>query len=65
MFTGCIKFGEDDALSLPKTPYIGNQLRVDGYYHSMYYAPDEEQLFEGYALYRNGIILYLGGAFVS
>lgn len=65
MLLGCMKSGADDVLSLPQTPYMGNQLRIDGYYHSVYYAPDGDRLFRGYALYRNGIILYLGGGYSS
>lgn len=60
-FTGCTKDKEvqkDDVLSIPKTPYGGNQLKIDGYYY---------QLFEGkihniILFYRNGLITEYGGS---
>ena len=30
---GCSKWLEDEELTLPKTPYTGNELRTDGYYY--------------------------------
>jgi len=62
-------FKDDDLLSLPLTPYTGNQLHIDGYY---YQIMDEPSLMDGilygegsigmcYFFYENGIVLYLGG----
>lgn len=30
---GCSKWIKDEELTLPKTPYTGNELRTDGYYY--------------------------------
>ena len=57
-FTQCCGTFEDDKLSLPLRPYVGNQLQVAGYYYC-------EKLSQGYAFYRNGVILELGGGYYS
>ncbi len=52
LFTsGCCK---DEELLLSKTPYTGNELRIDGYY---YYIQDEPYGVSVKFLYRNGIEL--------
>ena len=48
---------QDDELSLEKQEYTGNQLRIDGYY---YYAIDQN-LFETYFFYENGVLISGGG----
>ena len=53
---GCKK---DDKLSFGKTPYTGNQLRIDGYY----YRNDNGVLNYLYCFYRNGVVLYLGSGY--
>lgn len=56
----CEKITEsDDVLTLKRQNYYGNELLLDGIYYT------EETTFDGiiysrYALYRNGIIRYLG-----
>ena len=54
---GLIK--DDDTLSLERTSYTGNQLRMDGYY----YQKANSSLFSVYFLYSDGIILSAGGDF--
>lgn len=51
------KLFKDDELSTAKEPYIGNQLRTDGYY----YQENDGKFYTMYCFYRNGIVLYLGG----
>lgn len=53
-------FGSEE-LTLPKQPYTGNELRIDGYYYYKYYPGENEVYYSTYLLYENGIILY-GGA---
>jgi len=62
-------FKDDDLLSLPLTPYTGNQLRIDGYYYRIADEPSysdgtlygEGAIEECYFFYENGMALYLGG----
>jgi hypothetical protein len=49
-----IAFWKDDELSISKTPYTGNQLRIDGYYFQL--TPNIEWT-ETFFFYRNGIVL--------
>jgi len=57
-------FKDDDLLSLPLTPYTGNQLRIDGYYYQIADGVDfnEGTIFSCYFFYENGIIIGMGGA---
>ncbi len=57
VISGCSKIMEDDELSLKKTPYTGNQLRIDGYY----YSRDSSSIYDSYIFYRNGVLLDGGG----
>jgi len=50
---------KDDELSIAREPYIGNQLRIDGYY----YQENDGKFYTMHCFYRNGIVLYLGGGF--
>ena len=50
---------KDEELSLKRTPYTGNELRIDGYYYRK--IPDLEIRF----FYRNGIVRYGGGGYSS
>ena len=45
-----------DKLQLTKTPFTGNQLRIDGYYCRMY----ENKCYSVYFFYRDGTLLYEG-----
>ncbi len=49
-------FGSEE-LTLPKQPYTGNELRIDGYYYYKYYPGENEVYYATYFLYENGIIL--------
>jgi len=49
----CDKLFPDDKLSLQRTDYTGNDLRMNGYYYT-YYNPNSTNV---YFMYRNGIIL--------
>jgi len=55
LLTQCSLF--DDKLSLPLTPYHGEQLRMDGYYYQMY---DGKFYFPCF-FYKNGILITAGG----
>jgi hypothetical protein len=57
---GCAKqlFPADDELYNKRREYVGDQLRLDGYYYRVNY---ENKIFDGYFFYRNGIIITLGG----
>lgn len=47
---------QDDNLSLSKTQYLGNQLRIDGFYYSLF----EGKLNRIYILHPDGILTYFG-----
>lgn len=49
---GCTKWLEDEELTLPKTPYTGNELRTDGYY---YYTTNGDYFRSITFFYKNGI----------
>ena len=60
-FTGCTKDKEvkkDDVLSIQKTPYTGNQLKIDGYYYTMFGTQVQTIHF----LYSNGITADFSGS---
>jgi len=52
----CALFCKNDKLSLPKQPYNGNELRIDGYYYNIYY----EQKIRTYFFYNDGTLLHDG-----
>lgn len=45
--TQCV--GEPDPLSIPLTPFTGNQLRIDGYFYRIGW--DGETIFDGLFFY--------------
>ena len=49
--------GEDDQLSIPKTPYTGKQLRMDGYWYNDYANNTYREV---YFFYNNGIAMSVG-----
>ena len=63
LFSQCEAFKDDNSLSLPLTPYTGNQLRIDGYYYRVADGSDfnEGTIFHCYFFYKNGIAINLGG----
>ena len=50
LFYGC----KDEELLIKKTPYNGNELRIDGYYYRQL-PPDKYKVF---FFYRNGVMIY-------
>ena len=48
----CSKWLENEELTLPKTPYTGNELRTDGYY---YYTMNGEYFRTITFFYKNGV----------
>jgi len=54
MCISCSTLYSDEKLTLPKTPFIGNELRIDGYYYHV-----NNNLTTIYFLYRDGILLYV------
>lgn len=60
-FTGCSGF-LDDELSIKRTDYSGNELKISGYYYYDYGNSNPEGYMDVYFLFRNGIILE-GGTF--
>ncbi len=59
LFGGCDKLFKDDELTMTKTPYTGNELRIDGYYYQM--SSVDGSFDDTYFLYRDGIVLSCGG----
>jgi len=55
---GCNKLCSDEKLSMQREDYVGNELRVDGYY---YIQDEKHQNTSIKFLYQNGIILTGGG----
>ena len=53
LFSSCDLLFKDDELLLSRQPYIGNELRIDGYYYK--YSDNDGTIVK--FLYRNGIIL--------
>ena len=55
-----IAFWKDDELSISKTPYTGNQLRIDGYYYEI---GVDGYLYPEYFFYSNGALINIGGRY--
>jgi hypothetical protein len=53
MLSLCKKDQQDEELHLQQTPYIGDELRIDGFYYRTFNNRNSTQVF---FLYRNGII---------
>lgn len=55
-FVACKKLNlcEDDNLSMPKTTFTGNQLRIDGIYHATF---ENDSSFALLVFYANGLFL--------
>jgi hypothetical protein len=54
LFSSCDKLFEDDKLTLKREPYVGNELRMDGYYY-------ETTGTRVLVFYRNGTVNDFGG----
>ena len=61
LFSSCDRLFKDEELLLSKTPYLGDELRIDGYY---YHFVSESNRTVIHFLYRNGIILW-GGTYAT
>lgn len=58
MFASCNKnFGQDDFLTIPKTPYTGDELRTDGYYYEKW----DGKIYSISFFYKDGVFLDIGG----
>lgn len=57
MFTNCDDKESDDQLSLIKTNYSGNELKINGYYYTLFEGKFQSISF----FYENGIYLDAGG----
>ena len=57
----CSKIWKDDKLSINRTNYTGNQLKIQGYY----YLQKNQHFYDIYCFYNNGIALAAGGLFLS
>ena len=56
-----ILFGKNEELTFIKTDYVGDQLKIDGYYYHWYGKPyNDKSLMEILFLYRNGVVLWGG-----
>lgn len=53
------KFVKDDELSIQRTNYTGNQLRINGYYYQLI----DGALYGVYCFYANGVIQHLGDGY--
>ncbi len=56
----CEKIFSHGELSLSKTPYIGNELRIDGYYYTVS-ANSDYLYYHEYFFYKDGMLLVLSG----
>lgn len=53
--------GERDDLTFEQEPYLGDALRMDGFYYTSYVAPDGEgPYYTVHFFYRNGVVRYAG-----
>ena len=59
LFSNCSKdkVWKDDTLSIKRTDYTGNQLRINGYYYERYSVKNGYR-YNIYFFYQNGIVLY-------
>ena len=58
----CEKVLKDENLTLKKRPYIGNELRLDGFFYEE--GVDDGYYIEGF-FYQNGILLNSGGFYTE
>lgn len=61
MFNSCSFWNDDikrddDKLTIPKTPFTGNQLRIDGYYYSLF----NNEINTIYVYFQNGVFQHFG-----
>ena len=54
LFCSCIKTLPDEKLTIIRTPYIGNEIRLDGYYFE--FLPSYNT-YSNLIFYRNGVMM--------
>lgn len=59
-FNGCHKALSDDELTLNKKAYLGDKLKLNGYYYEI--NPNTNGISEALFLYRDGTMLCCGGS---
>ncbi len=59
LFNNCEKIFPDDNLSLTKTDYKGNQLKINGYYYTIYLNNKASV----YVFFNNGVLLNAGDGY--
>jgi hypothetical protein len=55
-----IKCGKPELLTMTRVPYVGDKLKVNGYYYTIVNDGLNDTLLESLFLYRNGVALFLG-----
>lgn len=60
LLTSCDKAFKDDELTMDKKPYLGNELKLNGYYYDI--NPNTNGIGEAVLLYRDGTMLFCGGS---
>lgn len=66
LLVGCDALTGHDELTFDKRPYLGDELRMDGYFYHQYTAPagrhssGEITGHDIYFFYRNGVVRYVG-----
>ena len=64
-YFSCQKLITYKGFILAKTPYTGNELRIDGYYYRYYECSKGSNCIDVRCFYRNGILLDMGGGAIS
>jgi hypothetical protein len=64
-YASCQKLITYKDFILKKTPYTGNELRMDGYYYRYHECYRGNNCIDVSCFYRNGILLDMGGAALS
>ncbi len=60
LFNNCEKIYPDDKLSLTKTEYTGQQLKIDGYYYTINKFSNKASV---YVFFNNGVLLNAGDGY--
>lgn len=56
----CTKINESEQLSISKTPYMGDELRIDGFYYQKW--DNDTRFCDITFLYNNGVVFQRGGS---
>ena len=60
LVANCSKIWKDDKLSINRTNYTGNQLKINGYYYEKYGTPEKLTI---YLFFGNGVLLHAGDGY--